>query len=99
MTRQRHNDLDEDFEVSLGFSDMEKEDNEAIDMLANTLQSVTIKNEPQSRSIRSYFPRKDKNRKINLKRLLAPVKSIKCPPTSFLQQSLPYLLLQDITRM
>ena len=92
MARQRYNDLDEDFEVSLGFSDMEVEDNEVMDSLTNKLESINIKNEPPSRSIRSYFP---KNRKINLKRLVAPKKPKKCQPTSSVQQSLRYLLLQD----
>jgi hypothetical protein len=95
MARQRHDDLDEDFEVSLGFSDMEVEDNEAIDSLTNKLESISIKNGPPPRIIRSYFP---KNRKINLNRLLARKKSLKCQPTSSVQQSLRYLLLQDINQ-
>ena len=95
MARQRHDDLDEDFEVSLGFSDMEVEDNEAIDSLTNKLESISIKKETLPRSIRSYFP---KNRKINLKRLVAPTNPLKCRPTSSVQQSLRYLLLHDINQ-
>jgi hypothetical protein len=98
MARQRHDDLDEDFEVSLGFSDMEVEDNQAIDSLTNKLESISIKNDPPPRSIRSYFPNKNKKGKINLKRLLAPKKPLKCQPTSSVQQSLRYLLLQDINQ-
>lgn len=95
MARQRHDDLDEDFEVSLGFSDMEVEDNEAMDSLTNKLESISIKKETPPRSIRQYFP---KNRKINLKRLVAPTNPLKCLPTSSVQQSLRYLLLQDINQ-
>ena len=40
MSRQRNEDVDDDYEVSLGLSDMEKEDEEAIDGLADMLRTM-----------------------------------------------------------
>jgi hypothetical protein len=42
MSRQREDDLDEDFEISIGLSDIEKEDEQAIDFLAVTFNKVVL---------------------------------------------------------
>ena len=56
MSRQRDNDLDEEFDISIGLSDMEKEDEEIIDSLADVFKTVAIKK-----------PKIDSKEKVNLK--------------------------------
>ena len=42
MSRQRGDDIDEDFQVSIGLSDIEKEDEEFMDKLADTFKNTVI---------------------------------------------------------
>ena len=56
MSRQRDNDLDEEFDISIGLSDMEKDDEEIIDSLADVFKTVAIKK-----------PKIDSKEKVNLK--------------------------------
>jgi hypothetical protein len=83
MARQRADDLDEEFEVSLGFSDMEKEDAEAIDRLADLFAPVSI-DEPPIQELRLVPYRKPiaKRKKVNLRRLVKRNKLSKCPTSA-----------------
>ena len=56
MSRQRDNDLDEEFDISIGLSDMEKDDEDIIDSLADVFKTVAIKK-----------PKIDSKEKVNLK--------------------------------
>jgi len=42
MSRQRDHDIDEDFQISIGLSDIEKEDEEIMDKLADTFKKTVI---------------------------------------------------------
>ena len=83
MARQRADDLDEEFEVSLGLSDMEKEDAEAIDRLADLFAPVSI-GPPPIQELRLIPYRKPvKRKKVNLKRLVKRNRLLKCPTSAF----------------
>ena len=56
MSRQIDNDLDEEFDISIGLSDMEKDDEDIIDSLADVFKTVAIKK-----------PKIDSKEKVNLK--------------------------------
>jgi len=89
MSRQRDEDLDEYFEVSLGLSDMEKEDAEAIDGLADMFAPMTIAPAPvQELRLVPYR----KPRKINLRRLVKRNRPSKCPTSAFTRQQSQSLL-------
>ena len=61
MSRQRDHDIDEDFQVSIGLSDIEKEDEEIMDKLADTFKKTVI-----SKKINLKKPRRYKNVKCRI---------------------------------
>lgn len=89
MSRQRDEDLDEYFEVSLGLSDMEKEDAEAIDGLADMLAPMSLAPPPvQELRLVPYRKPKVDRKKLNLKRLVKRKQSSKCLTSAFTRSSL-----------
>ena len=84
MSRERAEDLEDDYEVSLGLSDMEKEDEEAIDGLADMLAPMTIAPVPVIEELRLVVYRKPKvsRKKLNLKNCVKSKGASKCR-TSF----------------
>lgn len=66
MSRQRDHDLDEEFDISIGLSDMEKEDEEVIDALADVFKTVEIK-KPKV-NIQEKIKLKKKSRKRTLRK-------------------------------
>ena len=78
MSRERANDLDEDFEISIGLSDIEKDDEEIIDALTDVFQTVEIRK-----------PKINLKGKINLKNKQRKKTVKKCHTNSI--YSLPFL--------
>ena len=91
MSRERTEDLEDDYEVSLGLSDMEKEDEEAIDRLADMLAPMSIAPVPFIEETRLVVYRKPKQ-KLNLKKCVKSKGVSKCRTSlSRSSRSLPSL--------
>jgi hypothetical protein len=96
MSRQRDEDLDEYFEVSLGLSDMEKEDAEAIDGLADMLAPMSLAPPPvQELRLVPYRKPKVNIKKLNLKRLVKRNQPSKCRTSGFTHSSQSLLSLLE----
>jgi len=82
MSRQRDHDLDEDFEVSIGLSDIEKEDEAVIGALSKDFKKIEIKK-----------PKYGLKREINLRyRKPLPTTTTKCRISFTSSQLLPSIL-------
>jgi hypothetical protein len=91
MSRERVEDLEDDYEVSLGLSDMEKEDEEAIDGLADMLAPMVLSAEVLLEETRLVVYRKPKQ-KLNLKKCVKSKGASKCRTSlSRSSRSLPSL--------